>query len=206
MPKLYTHPFSTFCRRVHLALLEKGIDWDHEVVDMAKGAHRKPEYLAISPYGRVPALQDGGLTLYESTAILGYLESIHPEPTLVPSDLGQKAKMWMYIKACDLQFARPTGTIIFPKRFIPEDKWRKDEMAKASKTIQRHLSVIEPVLDGQAFMMGEQFTLADVCYLPFLQFLPILDVEVPPNIERWSKALFDRPTAQKTIPPDAPKW
>ena len=206
MVKLYTHPFSTYARRVDLALHEKSVQWERVTVDMAKGAHRQPDYLELNPYGRVPSIDDDGCVLYESTAILGYIESKHPTPALAPTGLEEKATMWMHVKLCDLQFSRPTGTIIFPKRFIPEAKWRKEDMAKASATIQEHLNILEPRMEGKRFIVGDELSLADLCYLPFLQFLPILDVEIPPNIDRWSQALFDRPSAQATVPPDAPKW
>ena len=204
--KVHTHPFSTYSRRVHLALVEKGLEAESVVVNMATGDHRKPEYLAVNPYGRIPALQDGDYMLYESTSILGYLDSKHPEPSLVPADLKTRATMWMHIKLCDLEFSRPSDVIIFPKRFLPEEKWRKDDLAKASKTIQRHVNILEQEIGDKSFLVDDKFTLADVCYLPFLQFLPILDVDIPPNVKRWSHELFERPSAKATTPPDAPPF
>lgn len=67
MLQLYTHPLSTFGRRVQIALLEKGIDCETVVVDMPKGAHRAPEYRGLDPYGRVPTLVDGDFVLPDVT-------------------------------------------------------------------------------------------------------------------------------------------
>src|SRR3712207_4390922 len=78
--KLHCHPLSTYTRRVRIALAEKRIPHETVLVDMTARAHRGPEYLALNPYGRVPTLEHDGFVLYESTAILGYLESIYPEP------------------------------------------------------------------------------------------------------------------------------
>ena len=69
MLKIHHHPFSTFSRRVRIALLEKKIPHELVEVDMAARKHRAPEYLALNPYGRVPTLEEDGFVLYESTAI-----------------------------------------------------------------------------------------------------------------------------------------
>ena len=143
MPTLYSHPHSTFARRIRIALLEKGVEWEIRDLDMAGKEHKSPGYLAINPYGRVPALVDGDLRLAESSAILGYLEATHPEPPLVPADVAGRAEVEMHTKLCDLQLAAHVGTIIFPKRFIPESRWRLEAMADASKAIARHLAVLD---------------------------------------------------------------
>src|SRR5262245_15100737 len=82
MLKLHYHPFSTYSRRVRIALLEKQIPCELVTIDMGAGKHREPAYRAINPYGRVPTLEEDGFVLYESTAILDYLESTHPTPPL----------------------------------------------------------------------------------------------------------------------------
>ena len=121
MRRLHQHPFSTYARRVRIALLEKDIPCQLVDVDMAAGEHRKPAYHALNPYGRVPTLEEDDFVLYESTAILGYLEATHPEPPLVPADARGRALVDMHMKLCDIQLARQTGAIIFPKRFLPRD-------------------------------------------------------------------------------------
>ena len=80
MLKVHYHPLSTFARRVRIALIEKGIEADLVEVDMAASVHRSPAYLALNPYGRVPTLEEEGFILYESTAILDYLEAMYPTP------------------------------------------------------------------------------------------------------------------------------
>ena len=103
MLKLYSHPLSTYSRRVRIALIEKGIAVEEIDVDMVAGAHRAPEYRKLNPYGRVPTLDDDGFVLYESTAILNYLEATHPKPALVPADPKGRALVDMHVKLCDLQ-------------------------------------------------------------------------------------------------------
>ena len=133
MIKLHYHPFSTFARRVRIALIEKGIPAELVEVDMVARAHKGPAYLALNPYGRVPTLEEDGFVLYESTAILEYLEATHPTPPLLPADVRGRALAAMHMKLCDIQLARQTGVIIFPKRFLPKDRWDEKAMAQAKK-------------------------------------------------------------------------
>ena len=78
--KLHYNPLSTFSRRVLIALAEKQIPHELVVVDMAARQHRQQPYLSLNPYGRVPTLEEDGFVLFESTAILNYLEAIRPAP------------------------------------------------------------------------------------------------------------------------------
>src|SRR6516225_8917179 len=113
--KLHYHPLSTFSRRVLIAFAEKQIPHELVVVDMPARRHREQPYLSLNPYGRVPTLEEDGFVLYESTAILDYLEATHPTPALAPTDPRLRALVDMHMKLCDLQLTRQAGTIVFPK-------------------------------------------------------------------------------------------
>ncbi len=198
--KLHHHPFSTFARRVRIALLEKNIEAELVEVDMAARAHRQEPYLSLNPYGRVPTLVDDDLVLYESTAILEYLEARFPEPSLMPRDPKERALAAMHMKLCDLQLTRPGGLIIFSKRFLPEASWRLDEMAKAKREVEKHFAILDRQLDGKTFLVGERYTLADVCYVPFVEFTPLFELTPPPNVAAWSARLLARPSSVATKP------
>ncbi|GIW42064.1 MAG: glutathione S-transferase [Candidatus Binatia bacterium] len=200
MLEIYHHPLSTFARRVRIALLEKGIEAELVEVDMAKRAHRSPEYLALNPYGRVPTLVEDGFVLYESTAILEYLEATHPDPPLVPPDPRGRALVAMHMKLCDLQLTRQTGTIIFPKRFLPRERWDENAMAQAKKEIERHLEILETQIRGKTWMVADRYTLVEVCYTPFVQFFPLMEIEPPPGVAAWVERMLERPSAQATKP------
>jgi len=201
MLKLYHHPNSTFARRVRIALIEKAIPAELIEVDMVARAHRAPWYLALNPYGRVPTLDEDGFVLYESTAILDYLEATHPTPPLVPADARGRALVAMHMKLCDLQLARQTSTIIFPKRFLPPERWDQALMAQAKREIERHLEVLETQLQGKEYLVGDCYSLAEVCYTPFVEFFPLMEITPPPAVAAWSGRMLQRPSAVQTKPP-----
>ena len=198
MLKLHHHPFSTFARRVRIALIEKNIPAELVEVDMIARAHRGPAYLALNPYGRVPTLEEDGFVLYESTAILEYLEATHPTPPLVPADARGRALVAMHMKLCDIQVARQTGIIIFPRRFLPKDRWDDAAMAQAKKEIEKHFAIVETQLKGKEYMVGNQYSLVEVCYTPFVEFLPLMEITPPPGVAAWVQRMLDRPSAKQT--------
>jgi len=200
MLKLHYHPLSTYSRRVRIALIEKNIPAQLVELNMAAGAHRAPEYLAINPYGRVPTLEEDGFLLYESTAILEYLEATHPQPPLVPSDARGRALVSMHMKLCDLQLGRQTGIIIFPKRFLPKDRWDEKAMAQAKKEIEKHLGILDAQLQGKEYLVGNRYSLVEVCYTPFVQFFPLMEITPPPAVGAWAARMLERPSAQQTKP------
>jgi len=198
--KLHYHPLSTYSRRVLIALIEQQIAYEPVPFDMVARKHRESAYLALNRYGRVPTREENGFVLYESTATLDYLEATHPSPPLAPSDARGRALVDMHMKLCDLQTTRPWAAIIFPKRFLPKERWNETAMAEARAEVEKHLAIVERQLGGGKFLAGNQFTLADLCYLPFLEFLPLAEIEPPPGVGAWTERLLARPSALKTKP------
>ena len=200
MLKLYYHPLSTFSQRVRIALIEKKIAAEFVEVDLFARAQFLPEYRAKNPYGRVPAIEEDGWVLYESTAILEYLESTRPSPPLLPTAPRDRALVAMHMKLCDLEFAGPARDILVPKRFLPQETWKPERMERAKEKIGKHLSILEPQMQGGEFLVGDRFTLADLCYAPFLQFLRMLDVTPGPETQAWAGRILDRPSVKETRP------
>lgn len=198
--KLHYHPLSTYSRRVLIAFNEKQIAHELVVVDMPARKHREQPYLSLNPYGRVPTLEEDGLVLYESTAILNYLEATRPTPPLAPADARQRALVDMHMKLCDLQLTRHAGTIVFPKRFLPKERWNAAAMAEAKAEIEKHLFILDRHLAGKTWLVAEQLSLADICYAPFLEFLPLMEIAPPPAVAAWSERLLSRPSAVATRP------
>jgi glutathione S-transferase len=200
MLRLYYHPLSTFSQRVRVVLLEKQIAAELIEVDLMSRAQFRPEYLSKNPYARVPTIEENGLVLYESTAILEYLEATRPSPPLLPADVRLRAMVAMHVKLCDLEFAEPARVILLPKRFLPKERWRTDRMEEAKARIQKHLAILETQLEGREYLVDDRFGLAEVCYAPLLQFLPILEVEPGPATASWTARLLERPSIKQTRP------
>lgn len=200
MIRLHHHPRSTYSRRVRIALLEKEIPFEPVELDMAARAHKQPEYLALNPYGRVPTLEDDGFVLYESAAILFYLEATRPSPALLPPDARGRARVDLHVRLCDGQMGRYVGTVIFPKRFLPPDRWDRPAMDAARTEIARHLEILEREFGDGEYLGSDRFSLADIAYLPFLHFLPMMEIDPGPRIAAWRTRLLARPSALATVP------
>jgi glutathione S-transferase len=198
MIRVYAPAGSGYSRRVRIALLEKAIPHESVPIALRQGEHKRPEFLALNPHGRVPVLVDDDFVLYESRAILAYLEATHPERPLLPAAPRSRARVEMYLNLCDLQFARHTSVISVPRRFLPPDRWPLEAMAAARVEIVRHLDILEQALTGHDYLVDDVFTLAEVAYLPFLDLLPMLEVVPPPAVAAWTARLLARPSAVAT--------
>ena len=104
----------------------------------------------------------------------------------------------MHMKLCDLELTRQTGTIIFPKRFLPEQRWNLAEMARAKAEIEQHLAILERSLAGRADPAAGTDSLADGCPKPFVPFPPPLDIVPPPAVGAWAERILNRPSAVRT--------
>jgi glutathione S-transferase len=156
--------------------------------------------LSLNPYGRVPTLEEDDFVLFESTAILNYLEATRPPPTLVSADAPSRALLDMHMKLCGLQLTRYAGAIIFPKRFLPKERWNNAAMADAKAEIEKHFAILEKHLPNRSYLVAQQFSLADVCYVPFLQLLPLMEITSPGATAAWTQRLLARPSAVSTRP------
>jgi len=198
MISLYAPTGSGYSRRVRIALLEKQIEHELLPISLRDGEHKRPTFLALNPYGRVPVLLDGDVVLYESRAILAYLEAAYPQTPLAPLQPRARARMELFLNLCDLQFARLTSVISVPKRFAPPDRWPLEAMAAARGEIERHLGLLDRDLQGKRYLVDEQLTLADIAYMPFLDLLPMLEVVPPPAVGSWAEHLLARASAVAT--------
>ena len=198
--KLHYNPLSTFSRRVLIAFAEKQVPHELVVVDMAARRHREQPYLSLNPYGRVPTLEEDGFVLFEVDGNPQLFGGNTADPALVPADARGRALVDMHMKLCDLQLTRHAGTVIFPKRFLPKERWNSAAMAEAKAEIEKHLAILDKQLAGKTYLVAEQFSLAEVCYMPFLDFLPLMEITPPTAVAVWSERLLARRSAVATRP------
>jgi glutathione S-transferase len=99
-----------------------------------------------------------------------------------------------------MQFARHAGTIIFPRRFLPEARWDRQAMDAARREIELHFAILTAQIGDDAYLVRNTFSLADIAYIPMLHFVPLMDITLPPNLAAWRDRLLSRPSAVATIP------
>lgn len=198
--KLYHHPFSNFSRRVRIQLLEKNVTIEEQVVKLEAREHRGDAFLKLNPYRRVPVLEDEGLVLYESSAIMDYLEHVYPTPALLPQDPKQRALVSMHVKLCDLEVGTHARALIFPRRFFPRERWNLAEQEQARQSIHAHLAIVSQQLGDREYLVGDHFSLADIAYCLITPFTSLLELEPPANVTAWFARLEARPSAKATFP------
>ncbi len=200
--RLYWHPFSIFPRRVRIALREKRLACEELIVDLPGGALKTPEFRQLNPFGQVPVLDDDGLVLYESVAILEYLEERHPAPSLMPAGNPTARARTRQLMLTAGDYMTPPFKRWLARFFTPEATWDRADQALAADEIAAHLDVLEEILaDGRAHLVGA-FSLADVCYAPFVCELEnaglgdLLDGR--PRVHGWIDRLSARESVRAT--------
>ncbi|MEO8601449.1 MAG: glutathione S-transferase family protein [bacterium] len=203
--RLHWHPFSLFPRRVRIAVREKGIACEEVEVDLPGGATRGAAFRRLNPFGQVPVLEDDGLVICESLAVLEYLEERHPLPALLPADAAQRAQVRQWMLASGDYFAPPFKRWL-TRLFLPESAWDRDDQARAADELGEHLDVLEGVLGRGDYIVGT-FSLADVAYAPLVCELAACGLahllEPRPAVRAWVERLRARPAVQSTSPTPA---
>lgn len=199
MIKLYDFPMSPRARKVRIVLAEKGLQYEKVTIDITKGEQKKPEYLAINPYGKVPALQDDGTTVYESTIIMEYLNDKYPNPPLLPSDPGQRARARVLMHLGDNAYDGALAAIVGQVFFKPKEQADQSVIEKAKQDLHTCFERLERELGNNDYLLGSTFTLADICFVTWAPLFGPLQVEVPDQFSRvkaWLTRAQDRPSVK----------
>jgi glutathione S-transferase len=165
-------PGSPFVRAVLMGLEEKGLGWRLQPV--APGASKSPEHLARHPFGRVPAVEHGDFMIYETQAVLRYLERLQPEPSLTPADPRQAARMDQIMGVNDWYlFAHAMAPIGFPRVVAPRIGFPADgsKVGEAMPRAEVCIGELARLLGDQPFLAGEALSLADLMVAPQLSLL-----------------------------------
>ena len=197
MIDLYNHPLSPFAKRVRVLTAELGLPTRIIEVDFTKGENREPGFLAKNPNGKVPVISKDGCHLWESAAILYELASENPKSGLVPAALSERAEMlrWMFWSAA--HFEPAVGGIAYQTfikpRFLNQqpDQARIEEL---SRDFARFAQVLNGHLAGRAWILGENFSIADVALGSIVELAQFLKIPLDPypEIVRWLGALAAR--------------
>jgi glutathione S-transferase len=166
-------PGSPFVRAVQMGLEEKGVSYRMEVVSPHE--IKGEQHLARHPFGRVPAFAHGDFRLYETQAILRYLDQMFPEPALVPSDPRAAARMNQIIGINDWYFFPKAAAPIVFQRVVgpallgmPTDETVVSAAVPMARTC---LDELDRLLGEQRFLAGDQLSIADIMLAPQIDFL-----------------------------------
>jgi glutathione S-transferase len=193
MLKLYDSPECPFCQKTRIVLAEKDLSYETIPVDLKAGEQKRPEYLKINPFGKVPALIDDEVILYDSTIINEYLEDEYPHPQLMPQDSAARARVRTLEDYADNAFLIVTGSIMHELR-KQEGERDQQRLQTARQQVMQMLAVIDGSLAGRSWLVGN-FSLADVAYAPRVVILPALGIQLDPewrNVAAWIQRLNQR--------------
>jgi len=196
MIKLYHSAQSTNSRKVRIALIEKGLEFERVAVDLGKKEQKSPEYLKIHPFGQVPALDDEGFVVYDSTIINEYLEDEYPYPPLMPKDSDGRARVRMMEDFRDSHLNIAFIKIFREVRGKPEGERDPKVIEAAKAEIAGCFERIDKELQGKEYLAGE-FSLADIAFMANLELLEKFGLQVDAknkNTLAWIARLKARPS------------
>ena len=196
--KLYYAP-QTRAARPRWLLEEIGAPYELVTLDMSKGEHKKPDYMKLHPHGAVPTFVDGDLTLFESAAICAYLADKFPDEQLAPP-VGTPARglyyQWMHYAMATLE--PPIVEIFLHTVLLPEADRKPAVVEDAKKRFAEVARVLDQALAGRTYILGEQFSAADVMIgstLAWGQFMGVLAGH--PTLEQSVARIAARPAFQR---------
>ena len=207
--KLYTYFRSSAAYRVRIALNLKALNSDMIPIHLQKegGMNRKPEFRAINPLMRVPALKlDTGEVLTQSLAIIEYLDETHPEPPLLPRDPIQRAltRALAQTIACDIHPLNNVGPLRYLKNELGQDQAKID--AWYHHWVIEGFNALEAMIAPGPYACGNAVTLADICIVPQVANARRLKVPLDafPKIVAVDAACAKLPAFDKARPENQP--
>jgi glutathione S-transferase len=174
---------------------ELGLDYEHIPIDIGDLGARSPDYLAINPNGRLPAIDDGGYTLWESLAITLYLAKKHGR--FYPTTLEGEAKAWQWTLWSVQEVDRGVNIwSLHAVRLPPEDR-DPQRRAEALKVLEAPFKVLDGALAGRLYLLGDDFTVADLNVSAVISRAIDMDLSATPRIGEWLRRCLERPAARE---------
>ena len=206
-PIVYGPAGSTYVWSTRLALAEKGVA--HELVEVGFDQHRQEPHLTRHPFAKVPAFEHDGFALYETQAILRYIDEGFPVAPLQPTDLHQFARMSQIMGIVDAYiYPSIAGGILYNRILAPRLGLPVDEAAVAAALPQARLCLAEiaRLMGEQPYLVGERISLADLMVIPLLYYFSRLPegqaaLAEHPSLLPWMARMEERQSFRVTKPP-----
>ena len=199
MLQFYYSRLSINARRVWVTLLEKNLEFEPILMKL-NGDQFKPDFLKLNPFHHIPVLIDDDFSIFESLAILDYLEAKYPEPSFLSTEAKDIAK----IRTIELVTVNelPPASIILMKDMLEVEVADK-QTEKAKQTIAIALQYFEDNLsENQTYFIGEKFTYADIVAGTAVESIPLLGINLEPypKVTKWLNNLQTRESWKQTAP------
>jgi len=200
MIKVYGYPFSTCTRKVLMTLHEKNTPYEFIIVDLAKQEQKFPEHLTRQPFGVVPVIDDEGFQMYESAAIIRYLDKKLSGISLTPSDPHAYGLMEQWMSVGASYFNEPAVHIAVQCLFAPMRGHEPDMkiVDREIPKVEKAFDVINKYLEKNEYLAGKTFSLADIAWMPYVEFLVLSKLEHMINSRPGVKAWWDRVSFRPT--------
>jgi glutathione S-transferase len=195
--KIYGIPMSRAFRALWMAN-ELGVDYENVPIHFADGSSKTPEYLAINPNGKIPAIEDDGLKLWESMAINLYLAKKYDRGLWLNSpETEAQAIQWSVWVMAEVEKA--ALAVLLNRFFLPEDQRDPKGATDGEQQLQRPLKVLDEALAKTGYLIGSSFTAADLNVASVLSWAKIgrVDLSAYPNVDKWLTQALCRPAAVK---------
>jgi glutathione S-transferase len=176
------------------ALEEIGVPYELVPIDTSKGDNDKPEFLAINPNGRIPALVDGDLKLFESMAINLYLARKYGKELWPADEAGQAhALQWSFWAVSEVE--QFLIAMLVQELFTPADQKRPDRVQDAREALASRLTVLDGQLKSRPYLLGSKFTIADLNVASVFSLAGAVKfaLEPYPNVKKWVDGCLNRP-------------
>ena len=191
MTEIYYHPLSFPSLAPLFTAQAAGIDYTTKMVDLAQGEQTSPEYLAINPYGKVPALKDGDFVMAESAAIMRYMARANGS-ALYPNEAQAQAKCDQWMDFVNHHIRTNVGKVHFNRTLAPLLGAEIDEtsLADGLKFLSNNFPAIEQCLSQQSYLCGDKMTLADIALVAALEPINMskIDISDYPALTKWLAA------------------
>jgi glutathione S-transferase len=201
--QIFGFPLSPFVRKVHVVAAEKGIAI--ETVLFHPG-QPPAEFIAASPFRKIPALKDGDFTLADSTAIVTYMEARQPSPALLPADAQARAKAIWWEEFADTILTPAGGKIVFNRFVGPKFmglQGDEDAAKQGEKDLEPILAYLEANAPADGWLTGADYSIGDIAVastlktLGYVDFAP--DAARHPATAAWYDRVTSRPTWQDVL-------
>lgn len=213
--ELYWGSGSPFAWRVMLTLEVKKLPYQSSLLEFSKQQHKAPAYLALNPRGKVPTLKDGDFVVYESIAIMAYLDRKYPEPPIFGKTAEEAGAIWQTV--CEAEsYLAPAGDKIIRPMFFGKGLDQVEQIQEAAESVRRELKSIDARLQQSKWLVGGEISAADIAVFPLIQLLlraaskeaaaPFHLGLIPlaanyPNTAKWVQRIETLPGYDQTYPP-----